>query len=188
MITFTIGKIPGIVKEFTSDAEGLTVLSAIQMAVADGVCDYDSSMKVYVGGVEAPVTQIVQNNDVILIDLPKVKGAVGVITVVTKNGRKIVIGIKGDESIGHVLGVACIPFSSDTDKLIVDGREVWDYESVGGFRGTIFIKDKHASNETSSAHPVRTPVVDAPTFNIYTIISEILQRLSDIEDDIANLS
>lgn len=172
-ITFIVGKIPGEVKEVVFDGETLTIGEAVKLGAEVCGFTYDPAEVVYLNSVVVSNDAMVVGNDVVLVDIPKIKGA----QMVVKVGR---VGTE-------VKTIALHDVSNVAEALSIAGIHVEEGEAVF-IGGRMIGTDYHVTNGDLLVVKNRDSIADSViAINIYEAIAQLQKDVLDLKDEIEEL-
>lgn len=122
-ITFIVGKIPGEVKEVAFDGETLTVGEAVKLGAEVCGFAYNPTEVVYLNSVVVSNDAMVVGNDVVLVDIPKIKGAQMVVKVGRVGAEIKTLALHDHSTIEAALSVGGIVMD-ETEAVFIGGRMI----------------------------------------------------------------
>ena len=123
MFTFLCGKIPGTVKEIVFHDETLTIQKAVQLGAEACGFVYNASDIIYLNGdIVAPGT-LISNGDVVLVDIPKIKGAQSVIKIGRSNSILTRVALHDGDTVKTALEVAGMLAMSPNEFVYVNSEK-----------------------------------------------------------------
>lgn len=171
MITFIVGKIPGEVKEVVFDGESLTVAEAVKLGAEVCGFTYNPAEIVYLNSVVVSNDAIVRNNDVVLVDIPKIKGAQMVVKVGRSGMAVKTIALHDHATVREALSVASV---------------VLDTEEAGFINGVVMDISSEVNDGDLLVVKNRSSVVSTERcIDIYAAIAQLRADLELLKSEIS---
>ena len=172
MIKFIVGKIPGEVVEIEYGAETITVENAVKLGAAKLEFLYNASDNVYLNGDVSSFAATVSDNDVVLVDIPKIKGSQMVVRIGRAGSILKQMALHDDDTVNDALRAAKMEKLSENEVVYINDEKSSSSTHLedGDF---IIIKSITTSRESSG-----TPV---KFINIYETLADLERRIIALE-------
>lgn len=122
MITFLVGKIPGAVKQIIFEGDVLTVSEAVKMGAEECGFVYAAFDVVYLNGEVVSNDALVNNENVVLVDIPKIRGNQMTVKIGRHNSVLSHVALHDDDTVRTAIEVAGIPSLSDGEVVCINGE------------------------------------------------------------------
>lgn len=173
MITFIVGKIPGEVAEIVYDGDVLSIVEAIKLGAEKLHFTYNVTDIIYLNGDIASPGEEVSDNDVVLVDIPKIKGAQKVVEIGRAGSVIKRVAIHNDATVNDALRAAKMPILGEGEVVYIDGNRAIDIDLFSDGSIILIKRDSIFSGEKA-----------ASGYNIYDAINSLNKRISAIEEEL----
>ena len=172
MMKFIVGKIPGEVVEIEFAGDSLTILEAVKLGAVKIGFSYEAADVVYLNGDISSFDAMVGNNDVILIDIPKIKGNQKVVKI-GRDGQSVKsVAIHDNDNVNDALRAAKMMELSEGETVYIDG---------GNASSSTTLEDGDVILVKRTTISMRGTGTSAGYINIYKAIADLESRVSALE-------
>ena len=172
MIKFVVGKIPGEVVEIEFAGGSLTILEAVKLGSVKIGFSYEATDVVYLNGDISSFDAMVEDNDVILIDIPKIKGNQKIVKI-GRDGQSVKsVAIHDNDNVNDALRAAKMMELSEGETVYIDG---------GNASSSTTLEDGDLIIVKRVTGSMRGDVASFPCINIYAAIADLEARISALE-------
>mgnify|MGYP001557763223 CR=1 FL=1 len=172
MIKFIVGKIPGEVVEIEFAGDSLTILEAVKLGAAKVGFPYEITDVVYLNGDVSSFDTVIGNNDVVLIDIPKIKGNQKVIRIGREGQAVKSVAIHNNYSVNDALIAAEMEKLSEGEEVYIDGERVISSTILEDGEIIVIKRVTRSMRDTGNS---------AYCINIYEAIANLEERISVLE-------
>ena len=173
MFKFIVGKIPGEVVEIEFAGDSLTILEAVKLGAAKIGFSYETTDVVYLNGDISSFDTVIENNDVVLIDIPKIKGNQKVIKIGREGQLVKSVALHNNDSVNDALIAAKMEKLSEEEEVYIDGERV--ISSTVLEEGEIVLIKRVVRSMRGTGN-------SAYCVNIYEAIANLEKRISVLEE------
>ena len=173
MIKFIVGKIPGEVTEIEFAGDSLTLLEAVELGAAKIGFSYETTDIVYLNGDVSSFGTVIGNNDVVLIDIPKIKGNQKVVKIGREGQEVKSVAIHNNNSVNDALIAAKMEKLSEGEEVYIGGERVISSTILED--GEIVVIKRVVRSIIGTGNP-------AYYINIYETIANLEKRISVLEE------
>lgn len=173
MLKFIVGKIPGEVVELEFARDSLTILEAVKLGAAKIGFSYETTDVVYLNGDISSFDTVIENNDVVLIDIPKIKGNQKVIKIGREGQLVKSVALHNNDSVNDALIAAKMEKLSEEEEVYIDGERV--ISSTVLEEGEVVVIKRVARSMRGNGN-------SAYCINIYEAIANLKKRMSVLEE------